>query len=96
MNSFKYCQSQIEGNGKCKKQCEHCKEYFKPLEDMKKTDSLFKQLHEANEKIKQLEKKYKCCATCFCFNDFKNYSCDFHGDKAMITSPKTQLCEQYK
>lgn len=34
MNSFKYCQSQIEDNSKCKTQCEHCKEYFKPLEIM--------------------------------------------------------------
>jgi hypothetical protein len=29
---FRYCQSQIEDNGKCKRQCEHCKEYYKPLE----------------------------------------------------------------
>jgi hypothetical protein len=27
-----YCQSQIEGNRKCKDQCEHCKEYYEPLE----------------------------------------------------------------
>jgi len=27
-----YCQSEIEGNRKCKNQCEHCKEYYKPLE----------------------------------------------------------------
>lgn len=33
MNKFKYCQSQIEDNGKCKKQCNHCKEYYKPLEN---------------------------------------------------------------
>ncbi len=31
--SFKYCQSEIEDNGKCKIQCEHCKEYYKPLEN---------------------------------------------------------------
>lgn len=30
---FKYCQSEIEDNGKCKIQCEHCKEYYKPLEN---------------------------------------------------------------
>jgi len=30
---FKYCQSQIEDNGKCVKQCKHCKEYYKPLEN---------------------------------------------------------------
>lgn len=27
-----YCQSEIEGERKCKYQCEHCKEYYKPLE----------------------------------------------------------------
>lgn len=27
-----YCQSEIEGNRKCTHQCEHCKEYYKPLE----------------------------------------------------------------
>jgi hypothetical protein len=27
-----YCQRQIEGNRKCKKQCDHCKDYYKPLE----------------------------------------------------------------
>lgn len=27
-----YCQSEIEGNRKCTNQCEHCKEYYKPLE----------------------------------------------------------------
>ncbi len=30
---FKYCQSEIEDNGKCKIQCEHCEEYYKPLEN---------------------------------------------------------------
>jgi hypothetical protein len=33
MKSFRYCQSQIEDNGKCKEQCEHCKEYYAPLEN---------------------------------------------------------------
>lgn len=27
-----YCQSNIELKDKCKVQCEHCKEYYKPLE----------------------------------------------------------------
>jgi hypothetical protein len=27
-----YCQSEIEDNRKCTHQCEHCKEYYKPLE----------------------------------------------------------------
>lgn len=31
-----YCQSQIEGDGWCKTQCDHCKEYYKPLEDENK------------------------------------------------------------
>ena len=26
-----YCQSDIEGNKKCKIQCDHCKEYYKPV-----------------------------------------------------------------
>ena len=30
--SFRYCQSHIEDNGKCETQCEHCKEYYAPLE----------------------------------------------------------------
>jgi hypothetical protein len=33
MKPFRYCQSQIEDNGKCKEQCEHCKEYYAPLEN---------------------------------------------------------------
>lgn len=33
MKNFRYCQSQIEDNGKCKEQCEHCKEYYAPLEN---------------------------------------------------------------
>lgn len=30
-----YCQSNIEDNGRCEIQCDHCKEYYKPLEEMK-------------------------------------------------------------
>lgn len=33
---FIYCQSQIENNKKCTEQCDHCKEYYKPLEDKNK------------------------------------------------------------
>ena len=29
---FMYCQSQIEGRKMCKTQCDHCKEYYKPLD----------------------------------------------------------------
>lgn len=28
-----YCQAHIEGKSKCETQCDHCKEYFKPLEN---------------------------------------------------------------
>lgn len=27
-----YCQSQIEDDGRCKNQCQHCKEYYAPIE----------------------------------------------------------------
>lgn len=31
--TYSYCSVQIENGGKrCKKQCNHCKTYFKPLE----------------------------------------------------------------
>lgn len=32
INRSFYCQSEIEGKRKCKNQCEHCCEYYKPLE----------------------------------------------------------------
>lgn len=32
VNRIFYCQSDIEDKRKCKNQCEHCKEYYKPLE----------------------------------------------------------------
>ena len=28
-----YCQSDVEGDGMCKDQCEHCKSYYAPLEN---------------------------------------------------------------
>jgi len=62
---------------------------------MKKNKTLVEQLHKANEKIKELEKKYKCCGTCFHFYDVKGYQCGLHLDKALIRSPRNQLCEQY-
>lgn len=31
--NYSYCQSEIEGDIKCYDQCDHCKEYYKPLED---------------------------------------------------------------
>ena len=32
MNGFQYCQREIEGAEFCTTQCEHCKEYYQPLE----------------------------------------------------------------
>ena len=32
-NKFKYCQREIENNSRCKIQCDHCTEYYKPLEE---------------------------------------------------------------
>jgi hypothetical protein len=32
---FYYCQRHIEGHKKCKKQCDHCYDYYKPLQDHK-------------------------------------------------------------
>ena len=34
--SFTYCQSEIEGQSICDKQCDHCKEYYAPLENQNK------------------------------------------------------------
>jgi hypothetical protein len=31
--NFRYCQSEIELNDKCKVQCSHCEEYYRPLEN---------------------------------------------------------------
>jgi hypothetical protein len=30
-----YCQADIEGMRKCEKECKHCKEYYKPLNEVK-------------------------------------------------------------
>lgn len=32
VSSSFYCQREIENHTKCKTQCDHCKEYYKPLE----------------------------------------------------------------
>jgi len=42
---FHYCQSQIEGNKKCKNQCKICKEYFKLLEKDYKKGFELSQIH---------------------------------------------------
>ena len=33
---FTYCQRQVEGQSICDKQCDHCKEYYAPLENQNK------------------------------------------------------------
>jgi len=35
-----YCQSEIEGDSKCIHQCDHCKEYYKPLSNKITTNGL--------------------------------------------------------
>lgn len=30
---FRYCQSEIEDKARCKKQCNHCAEYYAPLDN---------------------------------------------------------------
>ena len=32
VNRAFHCQREIEGESKCTHQCDHCKEYYKPLE----------------------------------------------------------------
>ena len=43
---FNYCQNQIEGQRMCKRmckiQCDHCKEYYKPLEEEKRIVETYK------------------------------------------------------
>lgn len=33
VNRSFYCQRDIEGESQCRNQCDHCKEYYKPLEE---------------------------------------------------------------
>lgn len=33
---FFYCADESEGKEKCTEQCDHCKEYYKPIEDDKR------------------------------------------------------------
>ena len=35
---FYYCQYQIENDEWCDVQCDHCREYYKPLEESKKRE----------------------------------------------------------
>lgn len=47
---FNYCQNQIEGHRKCKEQCEHCKEYYAPLEERR---SKYKNCNTILEELKR-------------------------------------------
>lgn len=46
MKKYNYCQRQIEGKSKCTEQCDHCKEYYAPLEDEIKNSAKFKRTHK--------------------------------------------------
>ena len=37
---FRYCKREIEGQSSCKKQCNHCKIYYYPLEEDRKMEDL--------------------------------------------------------
>ena len=39
---FNYCQNQIEVQRMCKIQCDHCKEYYKSLEEEKRIVETYK------------------------------------------------------
>ena len=56
-----YCQRDIEGESICDEQCEHCKEYYAPIEKLKNmTPQEIKKLKEKKAKIvkeKQTVKK---------------------------------------
>ena len=41
---FIYCQAEIEYEGKCATQCEHCKQYYAPLEKQWKEEQAQKEL----------------------------------------------------
>lgn len=52
---FCYCQTQIEGGKYCKKQCDHCKEYFAPLEEKQKVRQMLE------KKLEKIEKELNKC-----------------------------------
>ena len=41
-----YCQRDIEGESKCKEQCDHCKEYYAPLENKQFKIAKLKEIDE--------------------------------------------------
>jgi len=43
---FSYCQSGIEGNSPCKRQCSHCTVYYKPIERVRLPRKLKKKLYK--------------------------------------------------
>ena len=47
---FKYCKNEIEGGNKCYVQCDHCKEYYAPLE-MEQSLSVNKDVEVDEERI---------------------------------------------
>jgi hypothetical protein len=45
---FYYCQREIEGESECKQQCNHCKEYYYPLEQERKMEDLKEWIENKN------------------------------------------------
>jgi hypothetical protein len=45
---FYYCQREIEGQSECKQQCNHCKEYYYPLEQERKMEDLKEWIESKN------------------------------------------------
>lgn len=46
MKSYQYCQREIEGESECKDQCEHCAEYYAPLEVQAKENAIKKAIEQ--------------------------------------------------
>ena len=47
---FNYCQNHIEGHEMCENQCDHCKEYYAPLEERR---SKYKNSNPILEQLKK-------------------------------------------
>ena len=56
-----YCQRDIEGESKCEEQCDHCKEYYAPLENEHMNEDIldikawFGSWEELRKRIEELE-----------------------------------------
>jgi nitrate/TMAO reductase-like tetraheme cytochrome c subunit len=67
-HDYFYCQNQIEGGDTCAEQCEHCKEYYKPLEKLRSAEDLWHEYFgeiEAEEIRKKKEEEEKSRDKCW-------------------------------